>query len=198
MAADLQALTSLPCLGKGCKRAPVARGMCLMHYKRWRKWGSPEGSAPRTTLREAFDDRLKVGHAPAHRPGLGRCTEWTGEISPAGYGIITHRPSGKIKKLAHRVALQIGGVEIPAGMVVDHLCRNRRCVNRSHLEIVTNEENLRRGIGHRLRNGMDSRCINGHEYTSENTYSNPNKAGDIRCMECARERDRKRSRKKSA
>lgn len=83
-------------------------------------------------------------------------------------------------------------------MVIDHLCRVRLCVNPSHLEAVTNLENLRRGAGYGLQNGMRSKCINGHRYTPKNTYTAPD--GGIRCRACARNRDinRPRARKKAA
>lgn len=186
------------CTGEECPRGPVARGMCLKHYKRWKKWGSPEGAAPKISRGDSFRAKTTVSDFPHGRPGLGKCIEWRGLINHAGYGIFTHRPSGVIRQMAHRAALELEGEQIPEGMVVDHVCRNRACVNPAHLEIVTNEENLRRGIGYRLRNGMDNSCVHGHKYTPENTYENPNKAQDIRCRECSRERDRVRSRKKAA
>lgn len=109
-----------------------------------------------------------------------------------GYGKVgkaTHH-----NKLAHRVAYEIANGAIPDGLVLDHLCRNRRCVNPSHLEPVSSLENLRRGIGYRLQNGMDASCVNGHLYTEENTYVNPNRRNDIRCRACARLLNRKRTR----
>jgi hypothetical protein len=46
---------------------------------------------------------------------------------------------------AHRFAYELLVGPIPEGLVIDHLCRNRRCVNPAHLEPVTAEENWRRG-----------------------------------------------------
>lgn len=186
------------CKASECDRAVAAREFCLMHYKRWRKHGTATPQRKIATRAESFSSRTRHATAPVSRPGLGDCIEWQGALNHGGYGVFTHRASGVKKKLAHRMSLEMDGVELPHGMVVDHLCRNRKCVNPHHLEVVTNEENLRRGAGYRLRNGMDNSCINGHEYTLKNTYSNPNKPGDIRCMECARTRDRERSRKKAS
>jgi len=92
--------------------------------------------------------------------------------------------------LAHRYAYESVKGQIPHGLVIDHLCRNRLCVNPNHLEPVTNLENLQRGLGYALQNGMRTACIHGHEYTHQNTYVSPR--GDTRCRECARIRDSKR------
>lgn len=129
----------------------------------------------------------KSGPTPPGRPGLGRCWQWLAGRTKQGYG--GFHPSKGLMTLAHRWAYESEVGPIPTGLVIDHLCRNRRCVNPSHLEAVTNEENLRRGRGYALRNGMRSECRNGHAYTPENTYYEP--GGGVRCRECARTRDRK-------
>lgn len=130
------------------------------------------------------------------------CWTWgAGEIS-TGYGAF--HPAKNETVLAHRYAYELAIGPIPPGLVVDHTChgrdktcrggrtcRHRRCVNPAHLEAVTNEENLRRGAGYALLNGMRTSCINGHPYTLENTYEAPD--GGVRCRTCARERDRQRS-----
>lgn len=53
---------------------------------------------------------------------------------------------------------------IPEGMQLDHLCRVRHCVNPAHLEVVTQQENMRRVAV------LTTHCPRGHEYNEENTY----------------------------
>lgn len=182
------------CLVVECSRRPAARGFCMPHYKRWRRWGDPLGARPVVPPADRFRAAVVVGPAPVDRPGLGNCHLWTGGRSKQGYGVF--HPSKGVYELAHRWAYVQARGAIPADLVVDHLCRVRTCVNADHMELVTNEENLRRGAGYGLRNGMRTTCIHGHEYTPENTYISP--CGGIRCRACGRLRDRDRIRKKVA
>jgi len=146
---------------------------------------------------ERFWEKVnKNGPAPAERPGLGPCWIWEAGKTAQGYG--GFHPTKYELELAHRWSFKYHGGELEPAYVVDHLCRNRTCVNPAHLEQVTNEENLRRGRGYRLSNGMDDHCINGHRYTEINTYRNPNDLTDIRCRQCARERDRTRVKRQKA
>lgn len=118
----------------------------------------------------------------------GRCWLWTRGKTKQGYGTFRPNRGDRQPQLVHRLSHQWYIGPIPEGHVVDHLCRVRPCVRPAHLEAVTNEENLRRGAGYALQNGMRTSCINGHEYTDENTYTDPH--GGVRCRECARIRDR--------
>jgi len=94
------------------------------------------------------------------------CWEWSGGFTKDGYARIWD-PDAKTHVRVFRV-LTNWLAPIPKGMVPDHLCRNRGCVNPHHADIVTPEENTRRG----WRDGGHPRpthCPRGHEYTPENT-----------------------------
>lgn len=95
------------------------------------------------------------------------CWTWTSWISTSGYGLITIK--GKTVT-AHRWAYETLVRPIPEGLVIDHLCRNRLCVNPDHLEPVTNRENIMRGEGVAARRAQQTHCMRGHEFTPENTY----------------------------
>lgn len=70
------------------------------------------------------------------------CWLWTASVNWKNYGMLGH--NGKVKK-AHRVSYELYVGTIPEGMHIDHLCRQRSCVNPYHLELVTPGENVRRG-----------------------------------------------------
>jgi hypothetical protein len=69
------------------------------------------------------------------------CWEWRGSRNPRGYGKISNK--GKLLG-AHRVSYEIHKGQIPDGLEIDHLCRNRWCVNPDHLEAVSHAANLHR------------------------------------------------------
>lgn len=95
------------------------------------------------------------------------CWNWFGAMLPNGYGSIQRdrRQTG-----AHRAMFELLRGPIPDGMVIDHLCRNRRCVNPAHMEPVTSRVNVLRGEGHTARNAKKTHCVHGHPFDAENTY----------------------------
>jgi hypothetical protein len=112
----------------------------------------------------------------------GTCVEWRGAVTSAGYGSVADGKGSSL--LAHRVAYEQVFGPIPAGMTLDHLCRNRRCVNPDHLEPVTNRENILRGTSPSAVHARKTHCPKGHSYSAENTYTKPR--GSRECRTCKR------------
>ncbi len=100
------------------------------------------------------------------------CWEWTGSCH-WGYGQFWN---GIKQVKAHRFSYEFFNGKVPDGLDLDHLCRNRKCVNPDHLEPVTRSINCLRGAG-RFRAGLvksaRTHCQHGHPYTPENTYIRP-------------------------
>lgn len=94
------------------------------------------------------------------------CWLWTGSINGNGYGLFGS--SKKFGPMAHRVSYQLSGKIIPDGMVLDHLCRVRLCVNPDHLEVVTHRENCMRGEALNIKRYLSGKCKNGHDMTGDN------------------------------
>lgn len=102
------------------------------------------------------------------------CWPWAGKIqSVARYGLYGRR-------LAHRVAYTLAVGPIPEGMEIDHLCRNRACVNPAHMEPVTHRMNALRGEGVGAVHSRKATCPNGHAYE----LSYPSDHGRRRCRRC--------------
>lgn len=85
--------------------------------------------------------------------------------------------------MAHRVAYELTRGKVPTNMCLDHLCKNRLCVNPEHLEIVTLVENVMRGESLHARNARKTHCKSGHEFTKENTYIHPQRGSRL-CRTC--------------
>lgn len=97
------------------------------------------------------------------------CWNWTLGLTEGGYA----RGSGKVRgvsRLAHRLMYAAVHGQIPAGLEIDHLCRNRKCINPEHLEAVTPKVNTARSHSPSGLNARKTHCLNGHPFTPENTY----------------------------
>lgn len=125
------------------------------------------------------------------------CWLWIGGKNHYGYGSFqTRRGDGWFAAQAHRVAYEALVGPIPDGLTIDHLCRNRACVNPAHMEPVTRGENVLRGESAAATHARKTHCKYGHEFTPENTYTPPGR--DVRmCRACIRERPPQNRRRRS-
>jgi hypothetical protein len=112
------------------------------------------------------------------------CWLWTGVTDRKGYGkIYAH---GKMQK-AHRISYELFNGLIPREYDIDHLCKNRKCVNPSHLQTLARQEHY--GQGHREQ----THCLKGHPFDEVNTYYS---SGHRWCRICRRNAELKRSPRK--
>lgn len=119
------------------------------------------------------------------------CWEWKAGMNIQGYGRFYDSPK---VQAAHRFGYEIVKGKVPDNLQVDHLYRNRKCVNAAHLEAVTPRENTIRGNTLASLNSKKTECIHGHKYTPENTTVVRSNHLKRACKECNRIRSRKQQR----
>lgn len=181
-------MDDVTCSESDCMRPIWARGLCRRDYTRRHRLGTLPAWNTVTPPEVRFWRQVdKSGPIPAHRPELGPCWVWTGWCDKRGYG--KFRPTSRQsdpKVQAHRFAYELVVDVIPAGLELDHLCRNKSCVNPAHLEAVTPQVNIDRRI---TANSLKTHCPQKHEYNEGNTYVG--KDGARSCRACDREAKRK-------
>ena len=107
------------------------------------------------------------------------CWDWVGAKQPTGYGQVWN---GSRPEQAHRVAYREFVAEIPHGHEIDHQCRNRGCVNPSHLLAVTHKENMHRSESVFGENARKTECKRGHSLSGLNLHITPK--GARQCRTC--------------
>ena len=112
-------------------------------------------------MKKSLEDRL---WAKINRSGPEECWEWTGARISTGYGRI--RINGRTAS-AHRTVYELFVKPIPDGLTIDHLCRNRACMNPRHMEPVSHKVNTLRGNTVGAVNQQKMTCPKGHTYDRE-------------------------------
>lgn len=128
-------------------------------------------SRPGTPVTERIRQNIEVD------PSTG-CWNWTKHIKSDGYGRLFI--DGKMPT-AHRASYEAFRGKVASGLDVDHLCRNRRCVNPAHLEAVDRRKNVLRGISFAAVNAAKTHCVRGHPFNEANTGHRGNTRVCRRC-----------------
>lgn len=159
---------------------------------------NPQPRARLLAIPTDLQERYRAYLAERSQPDDSGRIVWTAGINPQGYGRahveIRRR---EITTTAHRIAwlLERGPITDP-NLVLDHLCRNRACLNVDHLELVTAEENSRRGNSWQrkerdpVQTDRES-CVNGHpwpQYAAERFVGGKRR---LYCFECSRASERR-------
>jgi HNH endonuclease len=185
------------CAECGCPAERIIRERCSTCYERARRNGAisvrtlppldPEFEA--LLLPVPGTNRTFAQRVFACVDASGDCWEWTGTLTDDGYGTIGRGGRGAGNIGAHCAVWQLLVGAIPDGMVYDHLCRNRSCVNPDHGEIVPPGENTKRGYG--ASRGLGARKVCDYGHPLDGMKRKPNGKPIRYCKTCVRERMRK-------
>lgn len=137
-----------------------------------------------------LDPRLERYSIP--EPNTG-CWLWTRALS-RGYGVLFDSTTRQTRG-AHRVSWEAHRGPIPPGLVIDHKCRVRACINPDHMRVITHVENVMCGESPAARHARQMHCDRGHPFTPDNTWSNSGRRG---CVTCRRARERARWHRRKA
>lgn len=135
-------------------------------------------------------------HAKYEVDAVSGCWNWTAHISTEGYGTIgeTVEPGRSVSLYAHRVSYEMHKGPIPAGLVVDHMCNNTRCVNPEHLQAISHRENINRSPSPSVQRRLADRCIRGHDLSDPANVYVRRDGGGRQCKACIRLRSRNQAR----
>ena len=183
------------CAVPGCDNRAVytTLSLCPLHRGRWHTRGRPTDYQSLVQGRSITSAEERFWKKVDRSGGADACWPWRGGYASNGYGSFTP-VKGLPPVRTHRFAYEMAKGPIPAGLVIDHLCRNKACVNPEHLEAVPQGENIRRGSGPRItraRHATKTHCIRGHAFTPDNTYIKPN--GSRACKACKAASSRRRA-----
>lgn len=185
------------CTVPNCGRATLATDLCSAHYNRRRTHGDIQADRPVISPGTPAEARF---WAKVQRGRDTQCWLWTGAVGSHGYGNFW---TGQRYARAHRYAYELARGPIPevdqGRTVLDHRCRNKRCVNPRHLDPVTDRVNTHRGVSPAAINVTKTHCRRGHPYDAANTYIRPPGSRPGRdCKECRQQRNRLASQRRSA
>lgn len=194
------------CKADECDRKTIALGLCGKHYQRLKLMGDANAKC-RFDLRDPYEELLRFGFERYGECLLSKAREGAG-----GYRRVQ---VNKVRHIAHRLSYEKWYGPIPAGYVIDHMCHNeaaergecdgkncrhRACVNPAHLRAVLQSVNAAASPLWRRAQGWRkeiTHCPQGHEYSEENTYLNPN-VNSRACIICMREANARSYLKKKA
>lgn len=139
---------------------------------------------PNTTARPIeITPRLVARLMDCFDPTEEGCWIWQGEVGNTGYGRLR---VDRRSYLAHRVSYTLHVGSIPEGLVIDHLCRNPRCIKPAHLEPVPQRVNMMRGMAPTAQVLRSGYCARGHKRDDVDRF------GDCRKCKNIRQADRRR------